>query len=143
MTHQIRIKRIYQPPSQEDGQRILVDGIWPRGVKKADAGLDEWIRDLAPTKALRQWFGHKPERWSGFRKGYRDELAQHPETLQHLMALCRDAPVTLLFAAKDEARNNAVVLQEVLREELAEEARPEESSSPVCYGSGTYWGDDE
>ncbi len=144
MNQHIRIKRIYAPAEPADGTRVLVDRIWPSGVCKADARLDAWMRDIAPSTELRRWFGHDPSRWQTFRERYRKELAAVPEALSELMRLCRAGPLTLLFAARNETHNHAVVLREVLAEELAEEWSERESSSPVCYGSefpGYYDGD--
>lgn len=135
MKQHIRIKRIYAPAEPADGTRVLVDRIWPRGVRKADARLDVWMRDIAPSTELRRWFGHDPSRWQTFRARYRKELAAVPEAFSELMRLCRAGPLTLLFAARNETHNHAVVLREVLVEELAEEWSEREPSSPVCYGS--------
>ncbi|HEY8490603.1 MAG TPA: DUF488 family protein [Dehalococcoidia bacterium] len=114
----IRVKRAYDPPAAEDGRRVLVDRLWPRGLSKEAARLDAWLRDAAPSDGLRRWFGHRPERWEEFRRRYREELAgpEAQAALRELAAWARDGDVTLLFAAKDPERNNAVVLREVLRE---------------------------
>jgi len=133
MAERIALKRIHDPAEPGDGSRVLVDRVWPRGVRKADAAVDHWSREVAPSTELRQWFGHDPERWPEFRRRYRSELAQAPEALRELMALCRSGPVTLLFGARDREHNQAVVLREVLREELAEADAPREPASPVCY----------
>jgi len=110
----IRLKRAYQPAAADDGQRILVDRLWPRGVKKEDAAIDQWAKDLAPSTALRQWFGHDPERWPEFCRRYAAELRQQPEALAQLRALAQQQPVTLVFSAHDEAHNNAVALRAFL-----------------------------
>lgn len=137
MSDEVHLKRIQQPPAGDDGMRILVDRLWPRGVRKADARLDRWMRELAPSTELRKWFGHEPERWEEFRCRYRDELAAVPNALAELLDLCRRGRVTLLFAARDTGHNQAVVLREVLLAELAAERAPNEPASPVCYrGSG-------
>ncbi len=133
MTDRIALRRVHAEPQADDGLRVLVDRLWPRGLRKADAAVDLWLREIAPSHELRRWFGHDPARWTEFRARYRDELARRPERLRELMAHCRRGPVTLLYAARDSDRNNAVVLLEVLREELAEEARVDEPASPVCY----------
>lgn len=133
MTERIALKRVHDPADPADGTRVLVDRVWPRGVRKADAAVDHWYRDVAPTTELRKWFGHDPGRWEEFRRRYRSELAQVPEALRALMALCRRGPVTLLFGARDRDHNQAVVLREALIEELAEENSSGEPSSPVCY----------
>ena len=110
----IRLKRAYEAPSASDGIRILVDRLWPRGVKKADAAIDRWPKEIAPSAELRRWFGHDPDRWQEFQRRYRGELAQHADLLEELRALARQQPVTLVYAARDEAHNDAVVLREVL-----------------------------
>jgi uncharacterized protein YeaO (DUF488 family) len=110
----LRLKRAYEPPSADDGVRVLVDRLWPRGVSKADAAIDQWIKDLAPSTPLRKWFGHDPTRWQEFRRRYAKELRQHPEQLGNLRALARQGPVTLVFSARDERHNDAVVLRSLL-----------------------------
>lgn len=111
----IAIKRVYEPPEDGDGYRVLVDRIWPRGVAKDHAQLDEWARDLAPSAELRAWFGHVPERFDEFARRYRRELEGQATPLQDLRRRARSGRVTLLYAARDEQHNNAVVLAEVLR----------------------------
>ncbi len=110
----LKIKRVYEKPARADGMRVLVDRLWPRGVAKAAARVDLWRKDVAPSDALRKWFGHDPERWAEFRKRYAAELRKNPAVAE-LRALVRRCAVTLLFAAKDEGRNNAVVLAAFLR----------------------------
>lgn len=110
----IRLKRAYQPAAADDGQRILVDRLWPRGVKKTDAAIDHWAKDLAPSTALRQWFGHDPARWPEFCQRYAAELQQQPQQLAQLRALAQRQPITLVFSARDGAHNNAVALRDVL-----------------------------
>jgi len=110
----VRLKRAYDPPEKADGTRILVDRLWPRGVSKAEARLDEWIKEVAPSTELRKWFGHDPERWAEFRRRYRAELAGHSEIVTHLRRLAREGTLTLIYGAKDEAHNEAVVLRNVL-----------------------------
>ncbi len=110
----IGLKRAYQPPSPGDGTRILVDRLWPRGVRKADAAIDHWARTIAPSTTLRTWFGQDPGRWQEFRRRYAAELRGHPDELAELRALARQGPITLVFAAHDEAHNDAVVLRDVL-----------------------------
>lgn len=113
----ISMKRIYEPASRMDGTRVLVDRLWPRGLTKAKAALDEWLRDLAPSDELRHWFHARPERWPDFRKKYLKELAQ-PEAEASLLKLYQLAHkkkrLTLLFASKNETQNNALVLKELL-----------------------------
>ena len=115
--HRIAVKRVYDEPAKSDGRRILVDRIWPRGLKKEDARLDDWLMDVAPSTELRKWFGHSADRWDEFRKRYRAELGENREALDRLIELCRGGRVTLLFGAKDEAHNNAVALKEFIEEE--------------------------
>ena len=110
----VKLKRVYEPASRTDGIRILVDRLWPRGLSKEEAAIDHWCKELAPSTALRQWFGHEPDRWEEFRKRYKAELAQQPESLTDLRTFARKGPITLVFAAHDELRNNAVVLYELL-----------------------------
>lgn len=110
----IALKRAYDPPSPSDGFRVLVDRLWPRGVSKENAAIDEWEKDLAPSSALREWFGHDPARWNEFQERYRAELAQHADKLEELRALAKKRKVTLVFGAKDTEHNQAVVLKQVL-----------------------------
>ncbi|WP_110651678.1 DUF488 domain-containing protein [Salinicola peritrichatus] len=111
----IQLKRIYDAAAQNDGYRVLIDGMWPRGIVKRDARIDAWYKTLAPSKALRQWFGHDRERWQAFRKAYLAELAEADTTaLDELCEIARQQQLTLLFAAKDVERNHAVVLREYL-----------------------------
>jgi len=116
--HHIRMKRVYDKAATSDGRRILVDRLWPRGLRKEEAQVDEWLKDLAPSNELRKWFGHDPARWEEFRERYRKEL-QAPErqqALQHLRELARTSNVTLVYSARDEEHNQARVLLEMLEE---------------------------
>jgi len=112
----LRIKRIYQPAAKTDGLRVLVDRLWPRGIAKAKAQIDLWLKDVSPSDALRHKFHNHPEGWSAFVTAYRRELKQEPASsaLDQLRALVRKQPVTLLYAARDETHNNAVALQRLL-----------------------------
>jgi uncharacterized protein YeaO (DUF488 family) len=112
----VRTKRIYDPRESSDGHRVLIDHVWPRGVSRARAGLDEWARDLAPSDELRGWFDHDPARFGEFRRRYREELAGDPDRLEALRRRAAGARVTILYAARDREHNNAVVLSEMLRE---------------------------
>lgn len=116
----IRLRRIYDDPAKGEGQRILVDRVWPRGVSKDEAGLDHWFKELAPSTELRKWFGHDPKLWAAFKQKYRKELEDDDkrEKLEELAGLADSGPVTLLFGAKDTEHNQAVVLREVLEEML-------------------------
>lgn len=111
----IRRKRAYDEPASSDGYRVLIDRLWPRGVPKTDAEIDEWARDLAPTTELRQWFGHEPARFDEFRRRYRAELASQDDKLRELRCRARKGRLTLVYSARDEERNDAVVLEELLR----------------------------
>jgi uncharacterized protein YeaO (DUF488 family) len=110
----IGIKRAYEEPARADGARVLVDGMWPRGVKKEDLKVEEWMRDLAPSAGLRKWFGHDPERWDEFRHRYFAELDERPESWRKLAEMARKGKVTLVYSARDEQHNNAVALKEYL-----------------------------
>jgi uncharacterized protein YeaO (DUF488 family) len=110
----IKLKRAYDPAGSDDGARILVDRLWPRGVRKADAAIDLWAKDIAPSTALRRWFGHDPARWHEFRRRYSEEIHQHRDRLDELRTLAQKGPITLVFSAHDEAHNDAVVLREIL-----------------------------
>ncbi len=110
----IQLKRVYEDKSKDDGHRVLIERLWPRGVSKEDAHFDEWMKELAPSTELRKWFDHKPERFEEFSKRYKKELAEKKELLDKLKELAKKRKVTLLFAAKDTEINNAVVIQEVL-----------------------------
>ncbi len=110
----IRLKRAYLPAARTDGLRVLVDRLWPHGVKKSDAAIDQWAKAIAPSTALRKWFAHDPSRWPQFRERYAVELRRHREALAALRAEARQRTVTLVFAARDERRNNAVVLRNAL-----------------------------
>ena len=110
----VRIKRAYEPPSPHDGIRVLVDRLWPRGVKKADADISQWMKEIAPSNELRKWFGHDPERWEEFRRRYNAELTAKRELMGQLRELARKGPLTLVYSAHDETHNQAVILREKL-----------------------------
>ena len=110
----IKLKRAYEPPASDDGTRILIDRLWPRGVKRADAAIDEWMKDIAPSTGLRKWFGHDPARWQEFRRRYQSEIRQHPDEFDRLRTLAQNGRITLVFSAHDEAHNDAVVLKDLL-----------------------------
>ena len=107
----IRIKRAYEPAAHDDGARILIDRLWPRGVKKEVLALDQWAKELSPSTELRQWFGHDPALWEEFRQRYAAELRPHADLLESLRALARKGPITLVYGAHDEAHNNAVAMR--------------------------------
>ena len=110
----VEIKRFYEDPSSEDGIRILVDRLWPRGVKKENANVDLWLKDIAPSSKLRKWFGHDAERWPDFKTKYVAELKSKKEALSVIIRAAIDGKVTLLYAARDERHNEAVVLKELI-----------------------------
>lgn len=118
MSTQIRVRRAYDAPGMDDGTRVLVDRLWPRGLARVQARLDVWLKEIAPSDGLRRWFGHEPGRWMEFSLRYRAELEANTAPLADLLRLCRAGPVTLLFAAHDTEHNNAVVLRDVLREHI-------------------------
>jgi len=112
----IKLKRAYDAPASDDGARILVDRLWPRGVSKDKAALDQWMKEIAPSTELRKWFAHDPERWPEFQRRYIGELKQHGDLVDELRKLARHGTVTLVFSAHDEAHNDAVVLRHFLLE---------------------------
>lgn len=112
--NELRIKRVYEPAEAGDGARVLVDRVWPRGVTKAAAALTLWLKDVAPSTALRKWFGHEPERWEEFRRRYHAELAQDEAALGELRELRQKGRVTLLYGAHDTEHNQAVALRDYL-----------------------------
>ena len=114
----IAVRRVYEPPADGEGPRWLVDRIWPRGLAKTQAGLAGWAKEAAPTTALRRWFGHAPGRFPEFRRRYLAELRSRPEAADALVAAARAGAVTLVYAARDQTHNNAVVLREYLIERL-------------------------
>ena len=109
-------KRVYEAPAKDDGYRVLVDRLWPRGLTKAKAHVDQWLKEVAPSTELRQWFGHEPEKWPEFQKRYRAEMRKQPEALAALRKLEKEHKrITLLFGAKSEERNQAVALLKILK----------------------------
>jgi uncharacterized protein YeaO (DUF488 family) len=111
---QLKIKRVYEEPGADDGVRILVDRLWPRGLTKVRAKVDLWLRGIAPSTELRKWFNHDPVKWEEFQRRYHAELQNNSDQLALLSLEAKKGPATLLFAAKDEVRNEAVVLQQLL-----------------------------
>ena len=110
----IQIKRAYLPPSTEDGVRVLVDRLWPRGLRKSEAAIDRWLKEVAPSTELRRWFGHDPGRWQEFRRRYQAELSSNTALLSELRAMAKKERLTLVYAARDELHNEAVMLRDVL-----------------------------
>ena len=120
MPMDIGVKRIYEPPARSDGGRILVDRMWPRGMARKDAHIDSWIKEIAPSDALRRWFGHDREKWPEFKRRYIAELTRNPAVAELREAMAASKTVPLLFAAKDGLHNNAVVLRDFLCSEDAD-----------------------
>lgn len=116
MSRRIAVKRVYAPALADDGVRVLVDRLWPRGLSRDKAAVHHWLKELAPSPQLRHWFGHDPKRWDEFRRRYAAELDARPDAVAGLQALCAAESVTLVYAAKDESRNNAVALRDYLAE---------------------------
>lgn len=113
----LRLKRAYESASPDDGVRILVDRLWPRGLSKAAAALNEWMKEIAPSTELRQWFGHDAARWPEFQRRYKAELHHHSQELDHIRTLAETQTVTLIYSAHDEVHNDAIVLKDVLLKE--------------------------
>jgi uncharacterized protein YeaO (DUF488 family) len=111
----VKTKRIYEPPARGDGHRVLVDRLWPRGVAKEDAHVDEWARDLAPSDALRRWFAHRAERFPEFERRYTEELREHADHVSAIRRRARSGTVTLVYAARDHEHSNAAVLAAIIR----------------------------
>ncbi len=130
-TTMFQIRRIYEPATPSDGFRVLIDRLWPRGVKKSSARIDRWMKEVAPSSALRVWFGHRPERFAEFKTRYVKELAGNAQVAE-LRRLGKDGPVTLLYGARDPGVNHAVVLEGVLRNA----ARPSRAKSSRAQQSG-------
>ena len=122
----VKIKGTYEKPVRDDGVRVLIDRLWPRGVTKEDAALDQWEKDLAPSTELREFFGHDPTRWDEFRERYATEVHNHPYQLRQLRVLARKGPLTLIHSAHDEMHNDAVVLRELV---LGRKLRPRSKTS--------------
>lgn len=130
------MKRVYEPPSRSDGQRILVDRLWPRGLSKKDAAVDEWMKDLAPSTELRRWFGHDPAKWPEFQRRYRRELRAHADLVRDLAARASRGTVTLVYGARDEEHNDAVVLARVLRARIGRATAAARKTEHRSTGSG-------
>jgi len=119
----VRLKRIYEPAAASDGYRVLIDRLWPRGVSREQAKIDQWERELSPSTELREWFGHDPSRFEEFRRRYIDELRNHRSRISELRRRARQGTLTLVYSARDSKHNNAVVLAEVLRRGLPKSAK--------------------
>jgi uncharacterized protein YeaO (DUF488 family) len=122
VTDNIRVKRIYDPADAEDGARVLVDRLWPRGVSKQAAALSLWLKDVAPSTELRQWFDHDPSRWQEFGRRYRTELRHNDDAVEQLRDILRLGRATLLYAAHDTAHNHALILADYMRDHSGDRA---------------------
>ncbi|WP_018863794.1 DUF488 domain-containing protein [Thioalkalivibrio sp. ARh3] len=129
----VRIRRVHDPVDPDDGYRVLVDRLWPRGVKKSTLALHAWEKSIAPSADLRRWFAHDPCRWRAFCRRYQAELDAAPEAFGRLLGYARHGCLTLLTATRDVEHSHAVVLRDLLAAERAEEERPGERASPVCF----------
>ena len=114
----IKVKRVYEPVEADDGRRLLVERLWPRGMRKEALALDDWLKEVAPSDGLRRWFGHDPQRWQEFQTRYAAELDAHPEAWQPILHAAREGTATLLFSARDTEHNNAVALKQYLEARL-------------------------
>ena len=114
----IKLKRVYEAASRDDGVRILVERLWPLGIKKAALKLDTWLKDVAPSDGLRQWFGHEPKKWNGFRDRYFAELEANPQTWESVAKAARRGRVTLIYSSRDMEHNNAVALKDYLEDKM-------------------------
>ena len=119
----LRTKRVYEPATRSDGHRVLVDRLWPRGVRKEEAAVSEWMKDIAPSPELRRWFGHDPERWPEFKRRYRAELQEKAALVDAVAERASGGTVTLLYGARDEVHNHAAVLAAVVRPRLAKSGK--------------------
>lgn len=120
----LQLKRAYDPPAKTDGTRLLVERLWPRGMKKEALKMDAWLKDVAPSTALRKWFAHDPRKWPEFQRRYRAELTAHPEAWQPILTAARKGQVTLLFSSHDAEHNNVVALRAFLAPRLRRTAAP-------------------
>jgi uncharacterized protein YeaO (DUF488 family) len=111
----IKLKRAYEKPARNDGERILVERLWPRGVSKVGAKIDLWMKDVAPSAELRRWFGHEPEKWTEFRRRYQKELREKGDLIKLLKRKAKEGTVTLIYGARDEEHNSALVLKDLLQ----------------------------
>jgi len=114
----IRTKRVYEKAVKEDGTRVLVDRLWPRGISKKAARIDEWLKEVAPSDKLRKWFAHDPKRWQGFEQKYTKELETKKDLIEKLRSVSRNRTLTLLYSARDELHNQAIVLKEFLESDI-------------------------
>ncbi len=124
MTSEVKLKRVYDQESPDDGRRFLVERLWPRGIRKAALHYDDWLKDVGPSTDLRKWFGHDPEKWEEFRRKYFAELDANASTWQPIIAAVQKGVVTLLYSSHDEEHNNAAALREYLNRKLRKTAKP-------------------
>lgn len=113
-TDNVKLKRAYEPPAADDGTRILIDRLWPRGITKKGAAIDQWMKGISPSTELRKWFGHDPARWDEFRRRYAQEVHKNSDLLDQLRSLARHGPITLVYSAHDEKHNDAVELRKLI-----------------------------
>jgi uncharacterized protein YeaO (DUF488 family) len=125
----LKLKRVYDPASRDDGRRLLVERLWPRGVRKDSLPLDSWLKDVAPSPKLRQWFAHDPSRWEAFRKRYEAELAKNPGAWEPILQAARQGTVTLVYSSRDAEHNNAVALRDYLARKLEARAPKRKSAA--------------
>jgi len=128
MTNKLQLKRVYDEPTEQDGRRFLVERLWPRGVAKSPLADAEWLKDVAPSSELRDWFHHDPQRWNEFRRRYFAELKRHTDDLSPILEAAHKGKVTLLYSSHDKEHNNAVALREFLQHFL----NPKEPPSCLC-----------
>jgi uncharacterized protein YeaO (DUF488 family) len=115
MRHELKLKRVYEAPDEDDGARILVDRLWPRGLTKEKARVDLWLKEIAPSTELRKWFGHDPKKWRSFRERYETELTHHADQLKLLKSKLKEGTVTLIYGARDQEHNEVLVLKQFLQ----------------------------
>ena len=127
----IRFKRVYSPPEHEDGRRFLVERLWPRGVKRVELAIEDWCKAVAPSHALRRWFGHDPVKWAEFQRLYREELDENQYAWQPLLDAARDGTITLLYSARDSEHNSALVLRDYLEQQLAHTRHPRSAALQI------------
>ena len=127
----IRIKRVYEPATPDDGARFLVERLWPRGIQKRALPMEGWLREIAPSTALRKWFGHDPAKWEEFHRRYRLELAAHHEECKSLLDAAGRGPLTLLYSARDKEHNSAAVLKSYLEEHTSTVPPPKDLACPT------------
>jgi uncharacterized protein YeaO (DUF488 family) len=132
----IRIKRTQEPPERSDGRRLLVERLWPRGMKKEALAMNAWLKEVAPSTELRKWFGHRVERWDEFQRRYREELRSKPESWRPILESARSGPVTLLYSAHDTEHNGALVLRDFLAGRQAKGARAGVTPLATRHGRG-------